>query len=272
MGTRAIVSRRRALVRFGLVAAVVTVAGFDGGVFAQGASPTGPAPAGLDIPLTIHDVAGVERTREVCSTGVPLPCGLLKAPAGIAVYDAAGKPVPAQFRVLERWREGGLGASDLSVKWLLVTFLADVPRGGKAVYRLKAGTNPAPVKPVKVEETADAFRMGGLTFARDFSGPFQLVLTDPDGKTLTAADLPVTWRVWENGPVRACLKAETPTVPGQFGFIAWIYAYTGQRRWDLTVVLKNTPNTPRGPFYFKDFSVVWGPPELKGARDYMLGG
>jgi len=273
MRTRAMVSTRRALVGLGLVVAVVTVAAVDSGSFAQAASPPmRSALAALDVPLTIRDVAGIERKQEVCSTGVPLPCGLLKEPEGIAVISPVGKPVPAQFRVLERWRERGLGTGDLSVKWLLVTFLADVPRGGKAVYRLRAGTNPAPVKPVTVEETADAFRMGGLTFTRDFSGPFQLVLTDPDGKTLTAADLPVRWRIWENGPVRACLKAETPTVPGKFGFIAWIRAYAGRPRWDLTVALKNTPNKPRGPFYFKDFSVVWSPPALKGAKDYLLGG
>ena len=61
-------------------------------------------------------------------------------------------------------------------------------------------------------------------------------------------------------------------MPGKFGFIAWIYAYAGQQRWDMTLVLKNTPNEMQGPLYFKDFSVVWEPAEIAGAGDFLLGG
>ena len=241
-------------------------------LLAHADASAGTPPPSLDVPLTIHEVAGVDRRQDICSTGVPLPCGLLREPEGIAVFDPSGKAVPAQFRVLERWRDQGEGKGDLSIRWLLVTFLADVPAGGKSVYRLKAGQNPLPAKPVKVEDKGDAWEMGGLAFSKDFSRPFPLVLTDPDDKTITAAELPVTWTVWEAGPVRACLKAESPTVPGKFGFIAWIYAYAGQNRWDMTLVLKNTPNEMQGPLYFKDFSVVWEPAEIKGAEDFLLGG
>jgi len=232
----------------------------------------GPPLSSLDLPLTIHEVAGVDRRQDVCSTGVPLPCGLLREPEGIALFNAAGQAVPAQFRVLERWRNQGEGKGDLSVRWLLVTFLADVPAGGKAVYHLKAGQNPLPATPVKAEDKGDAWEMGGLAFRKDFSHPFQLMLTDLGEKTITAAELPVQWTVWESGPVRACLKAESPTVPGKYGFIAWIYGYAGQARWDMTLVLKNTPNEMQGPLYFKDFSVVWAPAQIKGASDFLLGG
>jgi len=65
----------------------------------------GPPQSSLDVPLTVHEVAGVDRRQDVCSTGVPLPCGLLREPEGIALFDSSGKAVPAQFRVLERWRD-----------------------------------------------------------------------------------------------------------------------------------------------------------------------
>ena len=55
--------------------------------------------ASLDVPLTIHEVAGVERQQDVCSTGVPLPCGLLREPEGLALFDPSGQAVPAQFRM-----------------------------------------------------------------------------------------------------------------------------------------------------------------------------
>lgn len=232
----------------------------------------GPAPSALDLPLTIHEVAGVDRWQDICSTGVPLPCGLLQEPEGIGLFDPSDKAVPAQFRVLERWRNQGEGQGDLSIRWLLVTFLADVPAGGQVVYRLRAGQNPLPSSPVKAVDRGDTWELGGLAFKRDFSRPFQLGFTDPDERTVTAADLPVQWSVWEAGPVRACLKAESPTVPGKFGFIAWLYAYAGQHRWDMTLVLKNTPHDMHGPLYFKDFSVVWEPAEIRGAADFLLGG
>ena len=153
-----------------------------------------------------------------------------------------------------------------------VTFLADVPAGGKSVYRLKAGQNPLPARPVEVKDQSDVWEMGGLAFRKDFSRPFQLVLTSLDDTEITGTELPVTWKVWEAGPVRACLKAESPTVPGKFGFIAWIYAYAGQNRWDMTLVLKNTPNEMQGPLYFKDFSMTWEPAAVKDVRDFLLGG
>jgi len=229
-----------------------------------------PALSELDAPLNIWDVTGFERRGDICSTGVPLPYGTLREATGIAVYAPSGKTVPAQFRVLERWRE--FGQDGRSVKWLLVTFLADVPAGGRATYRLKAGKNPVPSLPTGVEKIGGGWRMGGLEFKEDFSAPFRAILTTPEGKEISAGELPLKWSVWEKGPVRACLKVESPTVPGKFGFIAWIYAYAGRKRWDMDVVLENTPNKMQGPLYFRDFSVVWEPPELKGARNYQLGG
>ncbi|MCX7591710.1 MAG: hypothetical protein N2255_08790, partial [Kiritimatiellae bacterium] len=226
----------------------------------------------VDVPLTVWDVAGVERKQEICSTGVPLPCGLLKEPERLAVLDSAGKAVPAQFMILERWRDAGEGRGDLSIRWLLVTFLADVPAGGKSEYRLVRGQNPLPAAPVWVEEKGDSWSLGGLVFKKDFTSPFRLVLTTPDNKEISTEKQEIQWSVWERGPIRACLKAESPTDHSKFGFIAWIYAYAGKKRWDMTVVLKNTPNERLGPFYFRDFSVVWEPTELRDARAFVLGG
>lgn len=226
----------------------------------------------LDVPLTICDVAGVERKAEVCSTGIPLPHGLLQEPKGIAVFGPNGKSVPAQFRVLERWRDKGTGQGDESIKFLLVTFLADVSAGKVAVYRLKAGENPAPASPAKVEKKGAGYVLNGLEFAPDLSAPFKAVLTTPEGEEICASELPLRWSVWEEGPIRACIKAENVTVPGKYGLIAYIYSYAGQQRYDLSITLKNTPNKQVGPLYFRDFSVIWAPPELANAADFHLFG
>jgi hypothetical protein len=172
----------------------------------------------FEVPLTIWETAGVDRQQEICSTGVPLPCGLLHEPAGLAVFDPAGTPVPAQFRVLERWRDTGEGRDDLSIRWLLVTFLADVPAGKPAVYHLRRGKNPAPSEPLTIDQDADAYRMGGLTFRKDFTAPFAFELTDPAGKRIGTEGQEIRWSVWEDGPVRACLRAESETDHSRFGF------------------------------------------------------
>jgi hypothetical protein len=185
----------------------------------------------------------------------------------LAVYDQSGTAVPAQFKVLERWKESD---QDRSIKWLLVTFLADVPASGSRVYYLKSGINPAPSDPAFLLDEGDAFVMRGQRFMKDFSVPFRLAVTLADGQTVyKASDLKtIRWTVEEAGPLRTCLKAESETEPDRFGFIAWIYGFAGRSRWDMTVVLKNTPRRGRGPFYFKDFSVSW---ERTGSS-YVVGG
>ncbi len=227
------------------------------------------------IPLNINEMVGVSRKGDIVSTGVPMPCGALKGVEGIAVHSPAGTPVPAQFRVLERWREKVGGRADKSVKWLLVTFLADVPAGAKATYTLKAGKNPAPKSPVKIEASGGGYRMGGLEFRKDLSAPFVPRLLDPEGKNVRVNDL--TWSIWEDGPVRSCLKVESSSAKDRYGLIMWIYAYAGDGanvadRWDVTVVLKNTPHKLIGPLYFKEFSLSWSPKALEGARSFHLGG
>jgi len=224
------------------------------------------APA-LDVPLRVRDVSGVDRHREPCSTGVPLPYGLLREPDGIAVVGPGGRPVAAQFRVLERWREAG---QEPFVKWVLVTFLADVPAGGEAVYRLRQGENPRPASPLDVQEASNVFHVGNSVVPKDLTGPIEILLTDADGATHTTSDRPFEWTVCEGGPLRVCLKAESPTTADRFGLTVWIRGYAGLDRVDLTVVLANTPREPRGPLAFRDFSVACETSPEAGR--YLFGG
>lgn len=126
------------------------------------------------IDLTVRETAGIARQGEVATTGIPLPRGLLVLdPRRLAVVDAAGKPVPAELRVLARWN-AGLKEESAPVQWLLVSFPASVPARGSAVYKLvtdgSAGPNPAPPRPltlkkegsrITVDTGAAVFRLGG---------------------------------------------------------------------------------------------------------------
>jgi hypothetical protein len=114
----------------------------------------------------------------VATTGIPLPRSLgVRDLRGLAVVDGAGKPVPAQFRVLARWN-AGLKDESAPVQWLLVSFPASVATRGSSVYKLvtdsSAGPNPAPAHPLKltqdgeritVDTGAAVFRLGGSTNA-----------------------------------------------------------------------------------------------------------
>ena len=208
----------------------------------------------FDVPLTVIEAANVDRVSDPVSIGVPFPAGLLTATDDIAVFDPTGKPIPAQFRELERWREFGV---DRTIKWLLVTFLVDVHAGERPVYHIRRGNNPAPAANARPVESLK---------------PFQLVLTDPEGRTIDDSELEITREVVESGPVRACVKFEAPSSHRSFGFIAWIYTYAGLSRTDASVVLKNTPNDPQGPFYFKNFSVVASFADRADADSFLLGG
>lgn len=79
-------------------------------------APPKPFPAGsakrTEIPLTVHETAGVARNEPV-TFGLPIPQGVLGHPDALALLDGK-KTIPTQSRALVRW-------PDRSVKWLLVT-------------------------------------------------------------------------------------------------------------------------------------------------------
>jgi hypothetical protein len=135
-----------------------------------GATPTYSGPP-IRIPLTVRETAGVGRAGEVLRSGVPLPRSLgVRDVRILAVVDAQGRAVPAEFVVLARWNAGKDDAA-APIQWLLVAFPATVAAGKSAAYTLVAGEgNPAPPAPLKltrqgghvvVDTGAAVFRLGG---------------------------------------------------------------------------------------------------------------
>ena len=73
---------------------------------------------------------------EPVSLGIPLKLESATMDTGaLAISDAKGNVVAAQFRVLARW--GSLQDQKRPIKWLLADFLADAPASGPGVYYLK---------------------------------------------------------------------------------------------------------------------------------------
>ena len=170
----------------------------------QNGEPTPEAPTPTSIPLTVHEPTDAPRRQWPVSSGIPLPKGLLTDPASCRLLDGSGAAVPAQFRALSWWPDG------MSVRWLLVDFLADTRSDRDAGYTLECGTDapsPPPARPVVVKPMGLDARLGGpiglahLPLTID-TGPLQLSLELGGFAPFAAATLNGR-RVSEGDPGRA---------------------------------------------------------------------
>ncbi|MFW6157996.1 MAG: hypothetical protein ACOC8E_01400 [Planctomycetota bacterium] len=107
------------------------------------------APAGfaVEVPVSVREPAGIARTNQPATGGIPFKPGQVTDVDELALIDADGNPLPAQFTTLNEHPDG-------SVRWVLVDFLCTVPANGTAKYTLRTGaTNPPPKTPLKIGET-----------------------------------------------------------------------------------------------------------------------
>src|SRR5947209_6682127 len=148
--------------RFALILATLTacLAGpFNAGVSGN-AALAAPLPVPSQLLLTVRETAGIARSNEVVRSGVPVPRSLnLLGTSGLAVVDASGARVPAEFEVTARWNAGKSNTS-APIQWLLVTFPAAAGANVSAVYRVvtdgSAGPNPAPAQALTLTRSGDA--------------------------------------------------------------------------------------------------------------------
>ncbi len=124
---------------------------------------------GLDVPMVLTETAGVARSAEPVTIGVPMPRGLLKDTSKLCVVGPGGKKIPAQFDVLMCWYPTPKHPdAEKSIRWVLVDFQADVPAGGKSTYRLTDhGAGPRPGTRVTVRKDAQGVTVntGPLKFS-----------------------------------------------------------------------------------------------------------
>ena len=258
----------------------------------------------FEVKLTVQESAGLARTAEPVSGGIPLPRGAVKDPAAMKLLDAEGKEVPAQFSAINRW------AADGSVMWLLVQSTATVPAKGQVAYTLKSGAAGTKRSLLKVEDGADAvtvetgkirFVVGkkkanlldGAWLDADGDGKYadaeQVVVSDPRGGAVltikngevytSGASTPKEVVVEESGPERAIvmvkglLAAEggKGALPWCYGYIVRIRAYAGEPYLRISYCFTDDANPPIGSPEMKD-SAVGIPLKLSGEITAGLGG
>lgn len=127
------------------------------------ACPTAAFSAGIEVPLTVTETAGIGRHQWPVTAGVPIPRGALKSLEKLQILDSSGRFVPARFAVASRWWD------DNSIQWVHCDFSATVPAGGKSTYQLREVASlpefPSPI--------------GFIPRGKDFeviTGPLRLVL------------------------------------------------------------------------------------------------
>ncbi|MDD4890110.1 MAG: hypothetical protein PHU85_09285 [Phycisphaerae bacterium] len=168
----------------------------------------------LDVSLTVTETAGVARTAEPVTTGVPLAKGVLKDVKSLRLVDDKGVAMPSQFRALAPWPDG-------SVRVVLVDTQVTVPANGKATFKLvdQAAAGAKGAQPtILVDETADAITLspGVLQFAVSkkkfnlfgslklggkelLAGGSRIVCFTENGKEATTGDVAPT-KVWVEEP------------------------------------------------------------------------
>ncbi|NOZ22658.1 MAG: hypothetical protein GXP25_16395 [Planctomycetes bacterium] len=208
------------------------------------------------LALTFKNDLDVDYVSWPVTSGIPFPKGALGSDENIRVLDPKGAEVPLQTKVLARW-------PDRSIKWVLLDFQANVPKGGESIYTMEYGTEvkrAEPKTPLMVEEGQDTITvvtgpvklvlnkkkfdfLGKVWLDQNGDGKFTnnelvsqggdkagIFLTADDGTVYSSLSPPDEVVVEEAGPCRATIKiAGTHKAQGKdlFRYIVRINAYAG---------------------------------------------
>ncbi|MBM3500204.1 MAG: fibronectin type III domain-containing protein, partial [Armatimonadetes bacterium] len=205
----------------------------------------------LRVPLIVLNATGVALPQWPVETGVALPAGALMPDEPVRLVDADGRSLALQTEPRALWPDG-------SVRWLGLTFLADVGAGERTPLTLEVGSQiQVPAGPaaslaraqgqaILVSTGACAFelpdeqadRLLTALTATGAPGPscpgVSGLLTDVAGGAFRLAVDPARTRIEANGPVRCVVRLGGKFVseadPGRplFDWEARVTAYRGQ--------------------------------------------
>ena len=102
------------------------------------------------IPLTVAEPAGVARTNDFVTSGVPFPQRALLSGDQLRLMNSSSKEVPMQVQVTGTWPDG-------SVKWALLDFQASLKASEEQKFTLEygKGVERASAEGVKFQDEAE---------------------------------------------------------------------------------------------------------------------
>jgi hypothetical protein len=217
--------------------------------------------------VTLRETAGVARSGELVTFGVPLAASAGVTAAGqLRLVDGAGATVPAQIEVTARW--GGPPESTQPVRWVLVHARVDLSAGATTTLRLRKATggqgSPMAVTDgpggVTVDTGAiratvsrqratvlDSLVRDGVELLDPTDADHGLLVTDRSGQVLRASDAEVlTTEVERTGPLTTTvhqlielddvrLRDEHAETWGTNACFSWLYPCTELQRYRLRV-------------------------------------
>ena len=240
-----------------------------------------PALGDFELSLDLRPGAG-QGGQRVVSNGVPLLAGQAMQTDELHVIAPDGREVPAQFRVLARWRR-----VDKSIRWVLVTFVRSEGEPAKPIYKLVGRKAPAQRPKTKLTVTEDSgfirIDTGAATFeiskkrfnllnkvvidGRTIVHPDEKlgsVVTDPEGRKYYSSKGTEKVRILEKGPVMVKVLAQGRHVsdepgafkPGLYGYEVFMTFHAGRAACDVEAILTNTSAEPIGEPHFEDWSLL----------------
>ncbi len=164
------------------------------------------------VPLAVRNWHDVDAVDWPVTGGIPFPQGALATERHVRLVRG-GEKVAAQFTPLGTWPDG-------SIKWLLVSVLADVAAGETAEYHLEFGrevsrsaetAEPAPMAAerdgaVRIDTGAIELQVDAHGQLVGPGGPLATELVDGAGRKFTSALADADTTIEENGPVRLVVK------------------------------------------------------------------
>jgi hypothetical protein len=200
------------------------------------------------FPVTIREQAGIARRAEPTQVSLPFAVGALKDETAVAITDAGGNRVPAQFDVLARWTDG-------SIRWLLARFLVVLAPHGTVTLNVQQAASSPPVQSPNLARQGPRNVVVETGMIRAVVGPAhhesfvvsdaqgrvlltqrpQLVLYSPTGGEFRCAP-PDTVDIEQNGPLYASvflagpMKSKDGAFDALFRYETRLHLWRGLRR------------------------------------------
>jgi len=183
-------------------------------------SPFAGAVKRATMPLRVENPYDFAVEGSPVTSGVPFAEGELGDVSHLRLLSPDGAAAPFQGKATGRWRDG-------SIKWVLLSFLADVPAGETAEYTLEYGTAVGPQEfqtPLTAKRTGERLTVNTGPLRVEFDGersgfPVRVALNgrealgdsieacvrDAEGRCYTSGGHVEAIRIEEDGPVRTVI-------------------------------------------------------------------
>jgi len=196
----------------------------------------------FSIPLAVPEPGRCPRRACPATVGIPFSPGALGSTADLRLVTRDGQPVTLQADVFSRWPDG-------SVKWAIISFLADSTRDGQPGYRLEAvpggAARPAAEPLVQVTPTPEGYQLRTAWARLELDRRTSWEVVDGEGRSWICGEPePAGVEVESNGPVRAVVRlsgllrpADGSQVEAEWGYLARLTFYREQPLIEVDVSL-----------------------------------